>query len=108
MEIRNVQTLSNAKAERGGCKVATIKDGPKKGLSFIVFADKTSAYISKKAKDLLTEKGAAALALLSFGEIQKIDQETGEISWIPSVYPTPTGLVGELTQTSWSYNLHVV
>lgn len=84
-----VITLAEAKASKGGLKKHTISDGPKAGTTFFVFGNKESAYISKKAKELIERDGKAAIALLSFGTVQYVDEQTGELRSTPTVFPTP-------------------
>ena len=84
-----VVSLERAKAMKGGLTHHVIKNGPKKGIAFFVFGDNDSAYISKKAKELIDEEGKAAIALLSFGIVEYVDEQTGELRTTPTVFPTP-------------------
>ena len=84
-----VITLAKAKASKGGLKKHTISDGPKAGTTFFVFGNKESAYISKKATELIEKDGKAAIALLSFGIVEYVDEQTGELRSTPTVFPTP-------------------
>ena len=84
-----VITLAEAKATKGGLKKHTISDGPKAGTTFFVFGNKESAYISKKAKELIEKEGKAAIALLSLGIVEYVDEQTGELRNTPTVFPTP-------------------
>ena len=87
--FNGVITLAEAKASKGGLKKHTITDGPKAGTAFFVFGNKESAYISKKAKELIERDGKSALALLSFGIVEYVDEQTGELRTTPTVFPTP-------------------
>ena len=84
-----VITLAEAKVSKGGLKKHTISDGPKAGTTFFVFGNKESAYISKKATEIIEKEGKAALALLSFGIVEYVDEQTGELRSTPTVFPTP-------------------
>ena len=84
-----VITLAEAKATKGGLTHHVIKDGPKTGTAFFVFGNKESAYISKKAKEIIEKDGKAAIALLSFGIVEYVDEQTGELRNTPTVFPTP-------------------
>ena len=84
-----VIALAEAKASKGGLKKHTISDGPKAGTTFFVFGNKESAYISKKATELIEREGKAAIAMLSFGIVEYVDEQTGELRNTPTVFPTP-------------------
>ena len=87
--FNGVITLAEAKASKGGLKKHTISDGPKAGTTFFVFGNKESAYISKKAKELIEKDGKAALTMLSYGIVEYVDEQTGELRNTPTVFPTP-------------------
>ena len=84
-----VITLAEAKATKGGLRKHTISDGPKAGTTFFVFGNKESAYISKKAKELIEKEGKTAITMLSFGIVEYVDEQTGELRNTPTVFPTP-------------------
>lgn len=84
-----VITLANAKESKGGLKKVKISDGPKAGTTFFVFGNRESAYISKKAAEIIAKEGKAAITMLSFGIIQYLDEETGELRNTPTVFPNP-------------------
>ena len=97
-----VITLAAAKASKGGLKKHTITDGPKAGITFFVFGDKESAYISKKAKEIIEKEGKNAIGLLSFGMVQYVDEQTGELRSTPTVFPTPEDwLANHSTVEEW-------
>lgn len=87
--FNGVITLAEAKASKGGLTKHTISDGPKAGTTFFVFGNKESAYISKKATELIEKEGKAAIAMLSFGIVEWCDEQTGELRNTPTVFPTP-------------------
>ena len=100
--FNGVITLAEAKTSKGGLKKHTITDGPKAGITFFVFGNKESAYISNKAQEIIKKEGKNAIGLLSFGIVQYVDEQTGELRNTPTVFPTPEDwLANHSTSEVW-------
>ena len=100
--FNGVITLAEAKTSKGGLKKHTISDGPKAGTTFFVFGNKESAYISSKAQEIIKREGKNAIGLLSFGIVQYVDEQTGELRNTPTVFPTPEDwLANHSTAEEW-------
>ena len=90
LEKRNTTSLDGLKASQGG-SIIDFQQGQGAGAGKLFFVcGSVQGYVSAKAKAILEQNASNPGVIkndLEYAEIKIVDAATGEITWLPTIYP---------------------